>query len=277
MFSILACALFSCVKQYKLEIGSTPSKAIVLINGVPACYETPCVQVLEKGVYQIDVQAAQFAPQSFSIPLDGDKSKHVELLSKGGWLNISSNPSNIPIVLEGGLIGRTPITEYSLKTGVHSVRIHDGCFEKQEKKVDIPSGKEVDIQFSGVPRRIPSSFVVYDPAKRIVQGNVFIDGGLVGKTGDVLSIPLCTQNVMILSGVNWAHVSLNLEEPKENYEVFLTPIPEEKTDGLLGFVPPGCSTKEGINQECTRAWFEKTRMEAEERNSHMHHEGCAHE
>ena len=134
MFSLLVCVFFSCVKQYRLEIEGTPSKAIVLINGVPACYETPCVQTLEKGVYQIDVQAEQFVSQSFALSLSSDQKKEVTLLSTGGWLSVRSTPSNIPIVLEGGLIGRTPIKEYSLTVGSYGLRTHDECFEVQERK-----------------------------------------------------------------------------------------------------------------------------------------------
>jgi len=277
MFSIISCFLFSCVRQHTLRITTAPHNAVVLINGVPACYEHPCIQTLEKGSYSIDIRAENHLPQSFSILLDSDKVQEIELKPKGGWISVQSDPTQLPISIDGGLVGKAPLKRIPIGYGTHVVDIPDVCFESSKESIKIDAGQEVHMLLKPKSHMSTVRISLLKDAKE-VDGIVYADGVDLGSTQKNHVIPLCTQHVMVLAKNGWDQTRINLlQDPKEHIVLQLRPLEEKQIDGLLGFEPPECVSEGSVDQECVQRWFTRIRKRAEERNEHIHHEGCAHE
>ncbi|MAA78276.1 MAG: hypothetical protein CL916_03375 [Deltaproteobacteria bacterium] len=278
MFSIISCFLFSCVRNHTLSITTTPHHAVVLINGFPACYEHPCIQTLEKGVYAIDVRAENYLSESFTIMLDGDKNQDVELESKGGWLSIESEPTQLPISIDGALIGKAPLQRIPMSAGVHIVDIPNACFDTLKESIEVISGKEQSIVLKPNAHMSTIQVALLNDDSREEHGLVYADGVELGSTKQKHVVPLCTQHVMVVSKKGWSQTRINLlQEPQNHIVLQMLPLEEKTVDGLLGFEPPECLSNDAVDQECVQRWFSRVRKRAEERNDHTHHEGCAHE
>ena len=278
MFSIIACFLLSCARMHTLSITTAPRNAVVLINGVPVCYEHPCIQKLEKGQYDIDIRAENHLLQSLTIILDDDKKQEVELKPKGGWISIQSEPTQLPISIDGALVGKAPIKRLPIKHGLHTIDIPDTCFEPSKISIEIETGQEEEISLKPTPRVSTVHVSLLDTKNKGFDGIVYADGVELGSTQKKHVVPLCTQHIMVLSKEGWGQTRMNLlQEYKEDVVLELLPHEEKQVDGLLGFEPPECITDGSVDQECVQKWFSRVRKRAEERNDHIHHEGCAHE
>ena len=278
MFSIISCFLFSCVRQHTLRITTAPHNAVVLINGIPACYEDPCIQTLEKGSYSIDIRAENHLPQSFTVILDGDTDQEIELKPKGGWISVQSEPTQLPVSIDGALLGKAPLKRIPIEHGIHVVDIPDSCFESSKVSVEIVTGQEEKVFLKPMEKKFTVHVSLLNTQSQNVHGIVYADGVELGSTKEKYAIPLCTQHVMVIAQDGWGQTRTNfLQEPQEEVIVQLLPLEKKRFDGLLGFEPPGCRTEDSVDQECVQRWFTRVRKRAEERNEHIHHEGCAHE
>ncbi len=278
MLSIISCFLFSCVRQHTLKIKTTPHNAVVLINGVPACYEHPCIQMLDKGNYNIDIRAENHLPQSFTVMLDGDKDQEIQLKPKGGWLSVRSEPTQLPISINGALLGKSPLKRIPIEGGVHVVDIPDSCFDTSKVSIEIESGQERELLLQPSARKFTVRASLRNRTSEEINGIVYADGVELGSSQKEFAIPLCTQHLMVLAKEGWGQTRLNLlQKPQKEVVLQVLPLKEKQFDGLLGFEPPECIVDGSVDQECVKKWFARVRNRAEERNDHIHHEGCAHE
>ena len=278
MFSIIFCFLFSCVQSHRLHITGAPKNAVVLINGIPSCYESPCIQTLEQGTYSVDIQAENYVATSFSITLKDDYTKSVDLSPKGGWLSVRSIPSSLPISINGALLGRTPIQRTPIDYGSHKIEVHDPCFVSAAQSVDVSSGQAVAIVMEPIAHRHTLKVSLIDQSSRVIPGIVYADGVELGTSLNMIEIPLCTQHLMVLAKDVWGQKNLDLlKEHQEMVMLEQQPLLKEEEDGLLGFEPPECIQNGSVDKQCVQVWFDRIRKRAEEKNAHLHHEGCAHE
>lgn len=264
--------------MHTLSITTAPQNAVVLINGVPVCYEHPCIQTLERGTYNIDIRAENHLPESRTIILDGDTNQEIQLKSKGGWISVQSEPTQLPISINGALIGKAPLSRIPIPNGVHVIGIPDACFEPSKLSIEIATGQEEEIVLQPVARQSTVHISLWDTSSKEVNGIVYADGVELGSTQKKHVVPLCTQHVMVLAKEGWGQARLNLlQDPQEEIMLDLLVHEEKQVDGLLGFEPPECIADGSVDQECVQKWFFRVRKRAEERNDHIHHEGCAHE
>ena len=108
------------------------------------------------------------------------------------------------------------------------------------------------------------------------EASVFIDGVLLGRAPYVGNIPLCAQRVVAVWKGKMASAMLMGEDTPADLHLILAAPKKDEQDELLGFIPPRCRKPEGVDQECVSAWLEYKKREFEQRDSHTHHEGCAH-
>lgn len=279
MFTIIFLFLCSCVRSHTLQITRTPSNAVVLINGIPSCYEESCIQTLEQGVYDVDIRAENYVSESFSIKLHKDYTKQIHMSPKGGWISVQSTPTSLPISVDGALLGRTPIQRVPISIGKHGIDIHDSCFVPETRTIEVSSGQTVEMNWKPLLRKSYVRVSLLDEDKEQV-GVVYADGIEVGTTLQPVSIPMCTQHLMVLAKDGWGQKTLDvLEHPQSTVVLEQQALKEEEVsiDGLLGFEPPECIHDGVLDKGCVRTWFTRIRIRAEEKNAHIHHEGCAHE
>ena len=269
---------WGCVKQYDLTMVVEPQHAVIMTDGIPICYDSPCIQTLEKGVYTLRIQAEHFETQYLELDLRSNRKETITLVPKGGWVSILSKEP-VPIAMNGALIGTAPLNRYPLSSGTHRVSVVSPCYQEWSQKIDISSGTHANLSVNPELQQIEVLVSMEESEGR--KGLLVVDGVEVGWTGGHVSLPLCPQNVLVVDGERWGKKTVDWRQKKSSIELSISmekkPKEKQSVDGLLGFIPPGCSTSTGIDEECVQLWFEKKSKESLEKNSHAHHEGCKHE
>lgn len=267
----------ACVRHVTLSIETHPQNAVVILDGMPVCYESPCIQQVEKGRHSIEVHAEHFAAQSYTRELNQHYTEKIVLQAKGGWLSLTTEPSKLPIAVDGALMGISPLSRVSLLEGVHVVHVQGTCYQETQKSVLIESDKEAELHLTVLPLMRNISIHVEN---KIGEESIILiaDGLRLGFVEKQMEIPTCTQHLSLVSATQWA--SLKLEEhhwQAGHVDMVLGGLPQKGQDSLLGYVPPRCMHTSGVDDECVHNWLERIRLEAEERNEHIHHAGCDHE
>ena len=269
--------IFACARHVTLEIETVPQKAVVLLDGMPICYESPCMQEVEKGTHTIVVQAENFALQEFTRTLQNHHKESIQLQAKGGWFSLSTEPSQLPIAVDGAMIGLSPLSKVFLSEGMHDVQLQRGCYHAQTIPIHIQSDQEFILELRAEPVLADISIRFEN---RIGEEPLMViaDGNRLGLLTENVKLPLCTHNLSLVSSSQWATSTLQEHHWKQKQvDLVLEAIPKENQESLLGYVPPLCILESGVDAKCVHNWFERIRLEAEERNEHIHHEGCAHE
>ncbi|MFO1471604.1 MAG: PEGA domain-containing protein [Turneriella sp.] len=70
-----------------------------------------------------------------------------------GYLTISSAPDDAEVLLDGALIGKTPIVEYKIAAGEHRLYLRKKSFKESETSVNINRGERKSISENLAPQR----------------------------------------------------------------------------------------------------------------------------
>lgn len=101
--------------------------------------------------------------------------------SKGnvGTLLIKSEPSGIEVYIDGAIIGKTPIAETKLQSGVYKVLLKHPDFELWEQDIEIKSG-QINEMYAKLTRLIAYGFL--DLKTEPPGAKVFLDEKEIGVT-----------------------------------------------------------------------------------------------
>ncbi len=137
------------VNQAKLSIFSVPEKSKVYINGT---YKglTPLVLNLTPGAYEIKLSKQNYRNYTTSIILTPKENKtlKVELTPTFGYLSVDSSPSGAKVYIDGNYAGETPLSDYKLSPGEHTVRIVKDGYEEFTRKVTVSAGEMASVTAS---------------------------------------------------------------------------------------------------------------------------------
>jgi TolB-like protein len=166
-----------------LEVTSSPSGAEILINGVPSGQKTPHKFKPQKsGDYEVTVALPPlYLPQTRRVRLaDGRVTKvDVALDANFGSVAVTSEPSNMPVLLDGQRVGKTPLTLEQVPTGVHELKIDAPTHAAAAQRVNVARGETAQAHFELKPRlgRLNLTAVVVDgDVREPAEAEVWIDG-----------------------------------------------------------------------------------------------------
>jgi len=74
------------------------------------------------------------------------------LKPKFGWLDISSDPAGVDVVVAGDKVGTTPVSSREVDTGLVEVVVDTRCFLRAGERVRIEPGQRRSVQLKLAPR-----------------------------------------------------------------------------------------------------------------------------
>jgi hypothetical protein len=155
-----------------LEVTSTPPGADIVLDGESTGATTPHTFPAKRGgEYEVSVSLPPlYLPQVRRVRLgDGKRTKlDVVLDANFGGLSVTSEPSGMPVLVDGAAAGVTPLTLPQVTAGVHEVRLGDDRYAAGQQRATIVRGKTESLHFSPKPRlgRLNLKAVVVDGESR---------------------------------------------------------------------------------------------------------------
>ncbi|WP_010476896.1 protein kinase domain-containing protein [Thermococcus zilligii] len=145
-----------------LTIQSNPSGAKVILDGSYAG-ETPLTIQVPPGTHSIILIKDGYQEYRTTITLSPEESKAISatLITSTtppyGYLTVYSDPSGARVFIDDSYVGDTPIENYKLPTGEHTVKIVKQGYQDFTKTVTVTPGGEASITASLTPIQATSS------------------------------------------------------------------------------------------------------------------------
>ncbi len=120
------------------------------------------------------------SPQSFNNEYSSTSSTYYD---NEGYISISSNVADAEVYVDGTYIGTTPITDYSVDSGSHTISVEKEGYNSNSKTLYVESGKYYDLD---IPLSESKAYLnIYSSPQ---DANVYIDGQYAGQTPLYLTI-----------------------------------------------------------------------------------------
>jgi TolB-like protein len=131
---------------------------------------------------------------------------------KAGFLTITSNPDEAEVRIDGVIVGKTPLVEYKLSAGKHSLFLRKGGYKEEEREVNMQAGVVDKISETLLPLRKAVYIILgvgyqrlLPPSGPLQQANVF--SGQIG-----FAISKWTFDLTYALNPSWEH-SYNYSTP----------------------------------------------------------------
>lgn len=142
--------LEECSRRARLKVTSEPTGAFVYVDGRRSGL-TPLRLELLPGEHLLEVEAKNFEVYSEQLVLrDGEMRGVDAVLERMGSLEISSDPSDAVIVVDGSFAGHTP-AEVFVEGGLHTVRLVHSGRPVHEEEVGVGRGEAVALEVTLEP------------------------------------------------------------------------------------------------------------------------------
>ncbi len=167
-----------------IAISSVPPNASIMINDRIETQRTPhTVTHLQSGQYELKVSAPDYRDFVQTVTISDDIESKIEatLTPAFGWLNITSNPNESEIILDGRPIGTTPLGDYRIPSGEYVLTLRKQYYKDYQEQIIVEDGKPFTLYAEMNP----------DFGKLSVQGfpegaKILIDGELRGQVAGMI-------------------------------------------------------------------------------------------
>jgi hypothetical protein len=127
-------------EKYEITINSTPSKAMVYINGTQE-KRTPLKLTLDEGTYNISLILEGYENKSRVITVDSDETFHFDMTAIEApevkhEITITSDPANATVTIGGAVEGRTPLA-LNVTEGEHEVTLSKAGYETKSGTINV--------------------------------------------------------------------------------------------------------------------------------------------
>ncbi len=189
-----------------VRFGSQPAGARVDVDGNTLCPATPCKKMVEPGLRAIRMSAEKHVTRDERVRVDADE-QYIgwKLDANTATVAVETGAVNgVPIVIDGEAAGKSPL-RVDLLTGPHRIEINDPCYEAARADVAVERGAAKRVDLNGVPKTAGLRVELSDANDEPVQGDVNLDGVVVGRTWKTLAVPACSKHAEVQSGGgNWS-------------------------------------------------------------------------
>ncbi|NPA47179.1 MAG: PEGA domain-containing protein, partial [Thermococci archaeon] len=178
----------------QVKITSTPLGAKVYING---SYKgmTPLDLSLPPGTYNVRISKQGY--KDYETPLSLSAGEHktlsVTLTPLFGYLTVTSTPSGASVYIDGKYAGTTPLENYRLPTGDHTVKVGKDGYKTYTTTVDVSPGATSTVSATLHPLPVKVSITSTPPG-----ASVYINGVYKGTTPLTLSLAPRTYDVKVV-------------------------------------------------------------------------------
>ena len=184
------------VRDYKLNVTSSPSNALVYINGT---YQgrTPLNLTLREGSYTVRVTADGYEDFSTSVSLDRDRQVSATLYAKKARLTVETEPTNASVFVDNVYVGRSPLS-IDIDAGRHTIRVEKSGYITDSKDVNLAAGTSSSTKITLIEERpIARITISSDPR----NARIFINGRDYGRSNTVVELdPGYYEVVLVLDG-----------------------------------------------------------------------------
>jgi len=139
----------SAAAKGRLQLQSLTTGAKVLVDGKPKGYlPLKAPLLLPAGAHKLKVSKAGYMSYEESIRIVPGKTlrREVMLLAYAGVLRLSSSPSGAEVWIDNGKVGSTPLREFELLVGEHTLRVSLPGYAPFEKELTVMAGETYQFQ-----------------------------------------------------------------------------------------------------------------------------------
>ena len=182
--------------DHLLSIESQPSGALVLVDGVLFCRETPCSESARQGEHVLSIQYEDHDAFVETITLQSDKSINAALTPQYAELNISGKKS-ASVFINGKKTKELPIFSKKIVEGNHLISLNDACYLREDHVIDAKRGEKYSVELKHVFRTAPIEIKVQDSFSTDYEATLLVDGKEVGTSPFLGAIPLCSKKLEV--------------------------------------------------------------------------------
>jgi hypothetical protein len=135
------------IKTGAVCVKSEPSNAKVLIDGNEIGNTPITISDLKPGMHSVDIKMEGYVNWSKSLETipDEDAVITAELQMEVGSASINSEPINAKVIIDGKVVGDTPITLEDMKPATYNVEVKRDGYVDWAENIDVIANKEVTI------------------------------------------------------------------------------------------------------------------------------------
>ena len=173
-----------------LRVGSSPTGAVLTVDGVERGSTPVLLEGLACGSHRIELAALEHVPLSQQIELASGEERVLDLALAAivyGTLVVVPSPLDAEVYLDGDLAGRGAMTLERLVAGAHDLELRASGLAAQHRSVTVPADDVVRVEVSLTPP-LPSSVApaegeppVHDRSRSVVLRRVL--AGLLAGAG----------------------------------------------------------------------------------------------
>ncbi len=166
-------------KYSYINIYSSPTNSEVYIDMEYAGTTPLSNYKLVPGYHTIEIKKGEYSPYTTTVYLSAGEIKNitVSLIPQFGILNVSSNILGSEVFIDDRKIGTTPIENYKLPIGFHTVRVTKEGYSSSIQNITVEPGKELRITAN-----LSSIYAFLNVYSEVQGANVYLDGQPIGKT-----------------------------------------------------------------------------------------------
>ena len=190
--------------ETEVRFSSNPAGAGVDVDGVRACPRTPCAVELKPGVHRVRMTGERIVEREEDVEVSRPPlALSWELESDTASVSIQTSIFGAPIAVDGEHLGVSPL-KVQLTTGPHRVSIEGICFEDSHADITVERAVGKTVSLSAVRKMAGMRVELRDTNREPTEGDVIVDGTVVGRTWKTLTVPACTDLVTVdAGGVTW--------------------------------------------------------------------------
>jgi len=176
---------------------SEPAGAVVLLDGELLCQATPCSREVAAGRARVSMQKERYGARADWVELARGAAVHWALTPDFGWLTVTSEPSGLPVRVDGEEAGRTPVARRELPPGAYEVLVTSPCHYDEGERINLGRGEERTVAVRLAAKEGAIDVSARDGAGDAVAATVRVDGVRVGETPGVFRVPACAKEVAV--------------------------------------------------------------------------------
>lgn len=210
----------------RVDITSNVSELAVAVNGQPYAESLPgIVGNLPQGSYEFEFSSYRYFPQKVDFEVEGfDKLQQLDITMLPAWgkLKVTTLPEGAEVMVDGVLVGETPLDVEVLETGSEISLLKSG-FNPWSKTVVATAGQSSDYPEIVLEPADGDVVVVSNPA----GATLTIDGVFAGKTPFNQSLSSGSVHRIKLFAKGYKVLNKNIQlEPEEQRTMTWTMEPE---------------------------------------------------
>ncbi len=130
-------------ETHPLELDSDPSGATVLLNGCLLGATPLRLDGLKTGVYGLRLEKNGFQSVQRPLQVDGSQPRQTIVLPalQTTKLTVKIQPDGAEVLIDGELLGSTPLESATLSAGPHELVIRKTNYEMYSRQIDAPAGQ----------------------------------------------------------------------------------------------------------------------------------------